>query len=374
MISEIFKAKDDVGSELNNLRQSKVSTERVGVNRLAVLGRIADNRRLKFGARQQVTKIFDRDLLGELIQEIALEKSTTDGRRRELADYERLYASPAVRIAATITENYQAQLDELAESMPNMSHAIKGVIAPELSVNNFKVDRGFLIQPLLLLGPAGCGKSYLASALSTMMNTPTLEIKAETQQSSASLCGSAKHWSNAQAGSLFNLMCKSHVSNGIVFVDEIDKSRGTGDYPFINSLYALLEPTTATKFQDNACPEIQIDLSQLSWIFTANSTDVIPQPLMSRLNVIEVAALKKSEARNVAFTIFKKQCEIYLGPETKIEICSSALDVLQNESPRKQTLMLRTALGKLLLEKSQKLNATHLPSMTKEAPSRIGFI
>ncbi len=50
MIGEIFKAKDDVGSELNNLRQSKVSTERVGVNRLAVLGRIADNRRLKFSA------------------------------------------------------------------------------------------------------------------------------------------------------------------------------------------------------------------------------------------------------------------------------------------------------------------------------------
>jgi ATP-dependent Lon protease len=373
--ADIYKTKSGTLNELRQLRAShakKVDDD--SATKLVTQGRNADSCRATFKSYQHVTTVFNRSKLFELIQEINLEKLITDGRRRELADYERLYASPSERVAADLADGYENQLGDLAAYMPNMSKVINDIIAPELAVNNFKTQRGFLIQPLLLVGPAGCGKSYLASALSGLMNTPTLELKAETQQSSASLCGGAKHWSNAQAGALFNLVSKTTVSNGIIFIDEVDKTRGAGDYPFINALYALLEPTTASKFTDNACPDITLDLSQLSWIFTANTAEGIPQPLLSRLNVVELSALTKSEARNVAHAIFSKQCELYLGHNSGLEISASALDVLQLESPRKQTLMLRTGIGKVLLEKGRQLNSAHLPRASKDSAPRIGFI
>ena len=108
--ADIYKTKSGTLNELRQLRAShakKVDDD--SATKLVTQGRNADSCRATFKSYQHVTTVFNRSKLFELIQEINLEKLITDGRRRELADYERLYASPSERVAADLADGYENQ-------------------------------------------------------------------------------------------------------------------------------------------------------------------------------------------------------------------------------------------------------------------------
>ena len=320
-------------------------------------------------------RFFDPASVIDELARIELEGWPSDAQKREQADYKRLLSSPSCRPLAPLPDDYARRLDELLAEQPNMSEFIEFVVKPELALSDFRGAGGYVVQPVLLVGPPGCGKSLITSTLSRRLGVPALELKGETMQSSATLCGAAKFWSNAQPGILFDFACKTRFSNWLVAVDEIDKMRGAADYPPQNAFYPLLERGTAERFRDNACPEAELDLSRLSWIFTANSVDEIPAPLRSRLTVIPIAALTPSQARGVAHRIFESLRQEVLGHDNPIQLSSAALDVLQHESPRRQRMLLRTALGRALLDRAATITGAHLAAPRLEDVARkIGFV
>ena len=74
-------------------------------------------------------------------------------------------------------------------------------------------------------------------------------------------------------------------------VDEIDKARGEHAYDPLGALYSLLEHDTAGGFTDEFA-EVAIDASQVIWVATANDERGIPEPILNRMNVYEVAGAR----------------------------------------------------------------------------------
>lgn len=156
-----------------------------------------------------------------------------------------------------------------------------------------------VVQPILLVGPAGAGKSHVALQLAEVLG-----VTAHTVSYAASgavgnvLTGSDKHWGNSSIGLVFKLLCEGEFANPVVCLDELDKASpstlmsGAERHP-LNELLALLEPSTAREHRDR-CAEIRVDARHIVWVATANSLAGLSAPLLSRFKLIMVG---KPDAR-----------------------------------------------------------------------------
>lgn len=102
------------------------------------------------------------------------------------------------------------------------------------------------------------------------------------------LAGTARGWASAQPALPLITMNRCGTANPIIVVDEIDKTRPSGQNGDMRAtLLSMLEPETAKSWFDE-CLLVSCDLGQISWLLTANSLDNIPSPLLSRLRVVYV--------------------------------------------------------------------------------------
>ena len=150
---------------------------------------------------------------------------------------------------------------------------------------------GLSVQPLLLCGQPGNGKSWYAHMLGEVAGTPVREIDVGGGSAGFRIAGLEKGWASAGAGIPVETVLAHRVANPLVVVNEVDKagekvgSTSGGVTSLTTSLLQLLEPETASRFE---CPayRVRFDLSQVSWILTANDLGGVPAPLRDRCHVV----------------------------------------------------------------------------------------
>lgn len=142
-------------------------------------------------------------------------------------------------------------------------------------------------RPLLLVGPTGSGKTRLASKIARLLGTGAGEICVAGLSDNRLLEGTARGWRDAQPCWPLLVMQRSRCANPVLLVDEVDKARGSRNGDITATLLGMLEPETARAWFD-ACLLTPVDMSQISWVLTANTTRTLPRPLLSRLRVITV--------------------------------------------------------------------------------------
>lgn len=141
------------------------------------------------------------------------------------------------------------------------------------------------LRPTILLGPPGCGKSRFARRLTEELSAPYELIPCGGMNDSA-LGGTPRRWSSGEP-SLPMLVVRRHECAGpVIILDEIDKvgtDRHNGNAHDV--LLGLLEPETARQWQD---PYVQAgcDLSNLTWLMTANQIEPVPTVLRDRCRVL----------------------------------------------------------------------------------------
>lgn len=143
-------------------------------------------------------------------------------------------------------------------------------------------------SPVLLVGPPGCGKTYLAEKTAEYLGRSWKRLDGSSMTAAFPIGGSDFQWNSSHPSEAVRLIEASGTANPVVIFDEVEKTvaRSSGGDPQ-NALLPLLQQSTAATFQ---CPYLQakIDLSGVGWILLANSIDNLPAPLLDRVTVFHV--------------------------------------------------------------------------------------
>ena len=149
------------------------------------------------------------------------------------------------------------------------------------------------LPPAILIGPPGCGKSTYARALAALSGVPIRALYAAASNASFTVAGSDATWSKSQARIPLQEIAKSGIANPIMIIDEIEKAgtataNGGARVSLPEALLGLLEPSSSTSWE---CPYTRraYNMSQTSWIMTANEREGIPAPLLDRCRVFRIS-------------------------------------------------------------------------------------
>ncbi|CAI2378439.1 unnamed protein product [Moneuplotes crassus] len=153
---------------------------------------------------------------------------------------------------------------------------------------------------LLLTGPPGVGKTSIANSIGDCLKRPTAVISMSGQSDPSHIKGSKRTYVDSQPGIFIKELQRLEVRNPVLIIDEIDKigfNSIRGDPS--STLLELLNPEQANTFSDNYL-DFEFDFSECIFICTSNSTQNMLQPLLDRIEVIEVPPYLPTEKLSIA--------------------------------------------------------------------------
>lgn len=142
------------------------------------------------------------------------------------------------------------------------------------------------MQPTLLVGLPGTGKTRFAQRLSELLGTPSTVINMSGMTDVKVLKGVTRGWSSNRPSRIVEFIKQSRIANPLFILDEVDKAHGSGNggNPQ-DALLDLLEAGNAKRYSDIYLMT-ECDVSHALYILTANSLEKLSEPLKSRLRIV----------------------------------------------------------------------------------------
>lgn len=178
----------------------------------------------------------------------------------------------------------QAARDEILSQYPFATEIVDRILAKPARLS---VTGKCVIKPTLLVGRPGSGKSSFARAVFKALAFTAYTVNMAGLQDDH-FFGVSKGWATAMPSLVLQTVNDSKICNPAFIVDEIDKApyrKRNGSV--IERFLPLLEPTESVNWTESYL-QAQMDVSQINWLFTANDLDLLPDFLVSRLDVVQM--------------------------------------------------------------------------------------
>ncbi len=252
---------------------------------------------------------------------------------------------------------------------------VKERILEHLAVRKLQSERG--LSPvggrgtgaiLALVGPPGVGKTSLGESVARALGRSFVRVALGGVRDEAEIRGHRRTYVGAQPGRLVRAIREAGTFNPVVVLDEVDKLGADYRGDPSSALLEVLDPAQNHTFRDHYL-EVELDLSKVLFIATANMIDTIPGPLLDRMEVIRLDGYTEDEKVAIArHHLVARQLERNALRGDEVAISDDALRAVVGDYTREAGVRsLERELGRLLRKV-----ATRIASGEAEAPVTIG--
>ena len=323
------------------------------------------------------------------IEDAGMPDAVREQAEKELARFERMGDSSGessmIRtyldwlIAVPWSKRSEERLDpKHAREVLDADHAgledVKDRITEYLAVRKLRQDRGIQEDKrsgaiLTLIGPPGTGKTSIGESIARATGREFVRMSLGGVRDEAEIRGHRRTYIGALPGRLVRALRDAGTMNPVIMLDEVDKVGADWRGDPSSALLEVLDPAQNDSFRDHYL-DVELDLSEVLFIATANVAETIPGPLLDRMEVIRFDGYTTDEKVAIARGyLWPRQLERNGLRPDEVEISDDLLELVVAEYTREAGVRnLERELGTLLRK-----TATLIASEKAEAPVVVGL-
>ena len=220
---------------------------------------------------------------------------------------------------------------------------------------------------LTLVGPPGTGKTSIGESVAKALGREFVRISLGGVHDEAEIRGHRRTYIGSMPGRIVRALRDAETMNPVILLDEVDKVGADWRGDPSAALLEVLDPAQNHSFRDHYL-DVEVDLSQVVFLATANMLDTIPAPLLDRMEILPFDGYTVEEKRAIARDyLLPRQVKRNGLAEDEVEVDDVVLADLIAEYTREAGVrQLEREVGKLM-----RLAATRIASGEAEAPVKV---